>query len=267
VIDSNFAWLQANKGTRYSGGTDPAISCTTGDSFSQTTSRHVWWCFGTTWVDLGFAGGVGGGTWGSITGDITTQPDLMTLFSGKAPIVHGHAQSDVTGLVTTLAAKVNTSLIGQANGIPSLDASGKVPSSQIPAGSGAQWGLITGNATDQVDLMALFAGREPANPNIQAHIASTSNPHSTTKAQIGLGSAAQHWGGVPASNIEDCAGGIDMRVDRPLQGPVGVVLGSVISAYKGFAGHRFIHRTFRSATSNQWVTDGESEIIPRCGPT
>lgn len=37
------------------------------------------------------------------------------------------------------------------------------------------------------NLVTDLAGKEAANANIQAHIASTSNPHSVTKAQVGLG--------------------------------------------------------------------------------
>ena len=38
------------------------------------------------------------------------------------------------------------------------------------------------------DLAAtLFAGKEPANSNIQAHISNASNPHEVTKSQVGLG--------------------------------------------------------------------------------
>lgn len=43
------------------------------------------------------------------------------------------AQSKITGLSTALAAKVDNSKIGAANGVASLDASGLVPSSQLPS--------------------------------------------------------------------------------------------------------------------------------------
>lgn len=39
----------------------------------------------------------------------------------------------------------------------------------------------------QAELDAAIATREPANANIQSHIASTANPHGVTKAQVGLG--------------------------------------------------------------------------------
>ncbi len=40
---------------------------------------------------------------------------------------------------------------------------------------------------DIANLAADLAGKEPANANIQAHIASAANPHTVTKAQVGLG--------------------------------------------------------------------------------
>lgn len=49
------------------------------------------------------------------------------------------------------------------------------------------WGNITGTLSDQTDLQAALDAKEPANANIQSHIASTSNPHSVTKSQVGLG--------------------------------------------------------------------------------
>ena len=46
---------------------------------------------------------------------------------------HTHAISEVTGLETELSNKVNTSVLGQANGVAQLDANGKVPSTQLPS--------------------------------------------------------------------------------------------------------------------------------------
>jgi hypothetical protein len=39
--------------------------------------------------------------------------------------------------------------------------------------------------SDITNLVSNLAGKEPANANIQSHIASTSNPHATTAAQVG----------------------------------------------------------------------------------
>ncbi len=50
------------------------------------------------------------------------------------------------------------------------------------------WGGITGTLSNQTDLKNALNSKEPANANIQGHIAATGNPHGTTKAQIGLGS-------------------------------------------------------------------------------
>lgn len=60
--------------------------------------------------------------WAGITG----KPSTFT------PSTHTHAQSDVTGLVTALSNKVETSLLGAASGVATLDGSGKVPSAQLP---------------------------------------------------------------------------------------------------------------------------------------
>lgn len=68
-------------------------------------------------------------------------------------------------------------------------------------GSGsAAWGEILGTLANQVDLQTVLdaksgtshnhdAAYEAKNANIQSHVASTSNPHSVTKSQVGLGNA------------------------------------------------------------------------------
>lgn len=56
---------------------------------------------------------------------LTTDPLARTNHTGT------QAQSTVTNLVSDLASKVNTSSVGQPNGVASLDGSGKVPASQL----------------------------------------------------------------------------------------------------------------------------------------
>lgn len=55
------------------------------------------------------------------------------------------------------------------------------------AGGGAD--AITLAQSQVTNLTADLAGKEPANANIQAHIASAANPHAVTKTQVGLGNA------------------------------------------------------------------------------
>jgi hypothetical protein len=43
--------------------------------------------------------------------------------------------------------------------------------------------------TSETDIDTLETSKEPANANIQSHIASTSNPHAVTKSQVGLSNA------------------------------------------------------------------------------
>ncbi|MCE1202915.1 MAG: hypothetical protein LWX09_12555 [Bacteroidia bacterium] len=49
------------------------------------------------------------------------------------PSAHGHAINDIANLQTSLDAKLSTSLKGVANGLAELDATGKVPASQLPS--------------------------------------------------------------------------------------------------------------------------------------
>lgn len=61
--------------------------------------------------------------------------DLTTGLAGKANTSHTHSESDVTNLVSDLAAKEDTANKGAANGYASLNSSTKVPIAQIPTGS------------------------------------------------------------------------------------------------------------------------------------
>ena len=70
-----------------------------------------------------------------------------------------------------------------------------------PAGGSPAWGDVSGTLTNQTDLQGALDAKaasghshggtyEPADAAIQSHLASTSNPHGVTKAQVGLGSAS-----------------------------------------------------------------------------
>ncbi|OHD23507.1 MAG: hypothetical protein A2Y38_12150 [Spirochaetes bacterium GWB1_59_5] len=76
-----------------------------------------------------------------------------------------------------------------------IDGAGVI-SSTVSAGVSSfnsRTGAVTSTAGDYavIDITGLgdaLTGKEPANANIQSHIGSTANPHSVTKAQVGLGS-------------------------------------------------------------------------------
>lgn len=75
------------------------------------------------------------------------------------------------------ATKIPTSEKAAANGVASLDGTTKVPIAQLPTG--------TSSSTVATGDHAHAGVYEPSNSNIQAHISSTSNPHSVTAAQAG----------------------------------------------------------------------------------
>jgi uncharacterized repeat protein (TIGR03803 family) len=54
------------------------------------------------------------------------------------------AESQVTGLATALSNLVPTSAVGRANGVASLDATGKVPTSELPSTGGGIPAILTG---------------------------------------------------------------------------------------------------------------------------
>jgi hypothetical protein len=87
---------------------------------------------------LNLGGSGGSSSWGSITGTITNQTDLMTYFG----------------------AKENTAYKGVANGYAALDATGKVPAAQLPSSSTLAWGNITGSLSSQTDLNTALVSKE-----------------------------------------------------------------------------------------------------------
>jgi len=126
-------------------------------------------------------------TWGTITGTLSSQTDLQTALDGKADTVHSHVASDVTDFDvevsnnTDVAAntsarhdqdsdlyldfgnanQVSASEIrafidskAQVNGLASLDATGKVPSSQLPS-----------IAITDVNVVANIVARDALTPN------------------------------------------------------------------------------------------------------
>lgn len=100
---------------------------------------------------------VSGGTWGSITGTLSSQADLQAALNGKANTSHTHAAGDVVS-GTFATARLGT---GTANSSSWLRGDGAWAG--LP---GAQWGTITGTLSAQSDLQsALDAKAALASPN------------------------------------------------------------------------------------------------------
>lgn len=120
---------------------------------------------------------VGSVAWGAITGTISAQADLSAALAGKAPAAHNHVIADVTGLQPALDAKLDDSQLGAANGVASLDGSGKLTASQAPAPAAPLWGTIAGTLASQADLDAALAAKAPL-----ASPALTGTPTTPTQA-------------------------------------------------------------------------------------
>lgn len=149
-----------------------------------------------------------------------TETEVNTLLSGKANTSHTHAIADVTGLQTALDDKLDDSQKGAVNGLAELDASGKVPASQLPAYvddvvEAANFAALpatgeTGKIYITLDTNITYRWSGSAYVEISASLALgetsstayrgdrgkiaydhsqdvTTNPHNVTKAQVGLG--------------------------------------------------------------------------------
>ena len=113
--------------------------------------------------------GSGGGSWGSITGTLSDQADLQAALNGKLP----------TGSTTDAVAEGAANLYFTAQRVRDVVLTGL---------STATNAVIT--ATDTV-LGALGKLQKQITDNLSTlttHTGNTSNPHSVTKAQVGLGS-------------------------------------------------------------------------------
>ena len=165
-------------------------------------------------------------TWGSISGTITNQFDLVGYVGGEVGTVGSRLTNHVAGLsephnnATTsnpgfMSAADKTKLDGLSEyTLPTASATVlggvKIGAGITIDGNGAigtvasapAWGTITGTLSNQTDLQTALNGKadtshnhsgvyEPANANIQTHISSTSNPHSTTAAQVGAYTTGQ----------------------------------------------------------------------------
>jgi len=104
-----------------------------------------------------------------IAGVLTIQDDILT------PAAHTHIIADVTGLQTALNAKLETSLKGVASGLAELDATGKVPATQLPAATAS---LELGETLDTA-----YRGDRGKTAYDHSQLTS-SNPHQTTFAQL-----------------------------------------------------------------------------------
>ena len=157
-------------------------------------------------------------TWGSITGTLTNQTDLKNALDAKAS---ASEVSTLSNTVTSLSGTVggNTSSISTLGGIVSGHTTSigelqsamlnKIASSTIKGLrlnasnyleytlnniswtlmkvlADLNWGSIGGTLANQTDLTAALNAKV-STTTFNAHATSTSNPHSVTKAQVGLG--------------------------------------------------------------------------------
>lgn len=106
--------------------------------------------------------------WGAITGDITEQTDLTNLVYSKSEV---NAKNDLQDTAITAAQSKADAAIpktdkGAANGVATLDADGKVTSTQLPDVTPVAWGNITGNIADQLDLSELYYTKAEVDNNL-----------------------------------------------------------------------------------------------------
>jgi hypothetical protein len=131
---------------------------------------------------------------------VSDVPGLQTALDAKQDDLTG--VSDVPGLQTALDAKQDESEKGQANGYASLDATGKVPASQLPTSGGG--------ASDLDDLTDV-AISTPADGHLLQYDDSTDEFVNRSPADAGLVQQSRS-----ISTTAPLSGGGDLSADRTL---------------------------------------------------
>jgi hypothetical protein len=123
-------------------------------------------------VRIAATGGGGGGVdWGSIGGNIEDQADLIALLLGYT------TDAEFTNAVNTLTSAINSEANTRSNDDATLQTNIDTVAGDLSTETTAR---IAGDATNAGDISNVNAA-------LTSHVNNTSNPHATTKAQVGLG--------------------------------------------------------------------------------
>lgn len=121
--------------------------------------------------------GGGGADWGSIGGDIEDQTDLQAALNGR--VTDAELSTEVAARIAGDATNA-TAIINEATTRASADATLQSNINQVAADlSNETMARMAGDATNATDIAQVDS-------ELDTHRADTSNPHSVTKAQIGL---------------------------------------------------------------------------------
>jgi len=91
----------------------------------------------------------------NLTSDLST---IATNVSGKAPLVHTHAITDITSLSSTLTGKQNTSEKNQANGYVGLNSSSKIDASYLPVQTPIQYESVSSDTAFNTAAISPYNG-------------------------------------------------------------------------------------------------------------
>jgi hypothetical protein len=123
-------------------------------------------------VRIAATGGGGGGVdWGAIGGDIEDQADLIALLLGYT------TDAEFTNAVNTLTSAINSEANTRSNDDATLQTNIDTVAGDLSTETTAR---IAGDNTNAGDISNVNAA-------LTSHVNNTSNPHATTKAQVGLG--------------------------------------------------------------------------------
>lgn len=143
-----------------------------GKAYITLDNNKVYRWSGTVYVEISPSAG---SIWGAITGSLVNQTDLQSALDAKANSVHTHVAADITNFNESVDDRVSSLIVAGAN---------------ISATYNDLANTLTIASTVAVitDHTALTNIGTNSHTVIDSHIASTSNPHSVTKTQVGLSS-------------------------------------------------------------------------------
>ena len=147
------------------------VSSTNIKAIRVSDAEFQWTVDGITWYSMARTTSV---SWGNITGNITSQDDLMTLFR--------NIDTDMTALSSTVSNLSNevASRVSQIEGLSDAVDSLTEDLSNAQAANLSKFNNIDNEITD------LGTADTTLDAKIDNHIADDNNPHNVTKTQVGL---------------------------------------------------------------------------------